>query len=320
MRLASGTEFVRWWLVLAVGLAVGAARAADVHLVVGADPGGPRARVALDEWRWGDDVFDVGLGWQHDDVAAAARWRRTLAAGPIGNLLVEGHVGIDDLGVAGGVGGRGTVGPVALAVRLDVGTRPVGPWPVLDATVDGDALADPRRRTGAASTDAMATADVTATWRAARAWTVVAAPRLVWTPTGWTGGGEASVRRAAWAEDLDASLRVVWAPGPVARHAAVGLTLHHVPRRAPTSSVTVWYGGGSSGRGPGAELAWTVRDGPAETSLRAGWATFWSDRPDTYLALDARAPAPAGVWRLGARWVQGRGGALELGWSQPLGR
>ncbi len=317
MPVAWGTRFVRWslvWLCLSATFAL----AADVHVAAGADDGGVRGRVVLSGWRSGDDVLDVGLGWSHGEAAAAARWRRTLAAGPIGNLLVEGHAGVDGAGVGAGLTARGTAGPVALAVRLDAGTRPAGPWALLETAVDAGPLADPRRRTGATADAVVVTAAVAATWRIDRAWTVIAEPHGAWTPTGWTGGGEVSVRRAGWAEDLDASLRAVWAPGRAARHAAVGVTLHHVPRRAPASSATLWYGGGSSGHGPGAEIAWTVREGAAETALRAGWAAFWSDRPDAYLALDARAPAAGGQWRLGVGWRRGSGGVLEVGWSRPL--
>jgi hypothetical protein len=317
VALSWRTPSVRSTLI-ALCLGLGTAWAADLHVAGGADGSGASGRVAVTGWRVGDDTLDGGVGWLRGEGAAAVRWRRTLAAGPIGNLLVEGHAGRDALGAAAGLGGRGTAGPVALTVRLDAGDRPVAPWPVLDAAVDVTAVADPRRRTGAATSSALVTASATATWRAARAWTVVVEPHLVWTSVGWTAGGEASVRRAAWARDLDVSLRAAWLPGQVAGHTAVGFTLHHVPRRAPASSATVWYGAGSSGRGPGAELAWIVRDGAAETKLRAGWSAFWSDRPTAYVALDAQAPTEHGQWRLGLGWLSGRGGNLELGWSRPL--
>jgi hypothetical protein len=310
-------------LALLVLLATPAA-AADLHVLLGADAAGPTGRLALGDLRVGDDRFDVGAAWSDGAGALAAGWRRTLLAGPAGNLIAEGAVGI--AGRAGGgvrgdadVGVRGVAGPVALGVRLAVGARTPFGAPVWAVAPDPAPVADPRRRTGADPASPLTTVAATLTWRIDRRWTWTLEPSAAWTAAGRTEAVASTLRWAGVADDLDLALAVDAARGAAAHHLAVGVTLHHVPRRAPASSATAWWGTGSGGAGAGAEVDWTVRRGAGEVALAAGWGPPWSDRDRAYAALRARAPAPLGTWSVAVAWL-GDAGRVTAGWSLPLAR
>ncbi|MDF1522757.1 MAG: hypothetical protein P1P87_08060 [Trueperaceae bacterium] len=298
--------------------------AADLHVLVGADADGPTARVALGDLCVGDDRFDVGAAWSEGAGALAAGWRRTLAAGPVGNLLAEGAVGVAGLDGAGlradvDVGLRGVAGPVALGVRLAIGTRPPFGAAVWDVAPDPAPVADPRKRTGADPASPFTALAATLTWRIDRRRTWTAEPTGAWTAAGWTGAVATTLRWAGVGDDLDVAVAVDAAQGAAARHLAVGVTLHHVPRRAPASSATAWWGTGSAGTGAGAEVDWTVRRGPAEVALAAGWGPPWSDRDRAYASLRASAPATRGRWSVAVAWL-GDAGRVAAGWSLPLAR
>jgi hypothetical protein len=305
------------------------ARGADLHTFLGADDRGVRARVVLADLRvadpgFADDRFEVGAAWHRGLASAAVGWRRTALAGPAGNLVLEVVAG-GGRSAAGGartgveVGARGVAGPVALGVRLGYGQRTPHAWPELAVEPPPAPAADPRARTGADADGSVATAALSAAWRIDRAWTLSVAPSVARTGRGWTGAVDASLRRFGIADALDLSVRIDAASGAVARHAALGATLHHVPRRAPESRATVWIGSGGASVALGGEVAWFVRDGATEAALAAGWAPFWSDRPAGYAALRASAPMREGRGRVGVAWT---GSALvaELGWSRPLPR
>jgi hypothetical protein len=93
-----------------------------------------------------------------------------------------------------------------------------------------------------------------------------------------------------------------------------------VPRRAPESRATLWWGGPWGAMAPGAEFDWIVRAAGAQATLSAGWVPGWADRPVGYAALALQAPAPRGEVRIGAAWIAGAGAAVEVAWSQPLER
>jgi hypothetical protein len=313
-------------LTVLLGAASPGAHGADLHAFFGVDDGGLRGRAVLADLRvadpgLADDRFDVGFGRAEAAGSAALGWRRTAAAGPIGNLVLEGALGVGrsavgDLRAGLEVGARGVAGPVALTVRAAYGNRIPFAWPEL--AVDGAApTADPRLRTGAGADEAALTAAVAAAWRIDRSWTLSVAPAVARTGPGWTGSLEAALRRYGLGDDLDLSVRLDAAAGASARHAAVGATLHHAPRRAPESSATLWWGAGRSGIAPGAEVAWRVRAGASEASLAAGWAPFWSDRPQGYAALQASAPMASGRGRVAVAW-SGTAWVAEVGWSQAL--
>lgn len=303
------------------------AHAADLHAFLGVDGGGLRGRALLADLRvadpgLADDRFDVGFGRSEAAGSAALGWRRTAAAGPIGNLVIEGAFGVGrsaagDLRAGLEVGARGVAGPVALTVRAAYGNRSPFAWPELAVDAVAAPTADPRGRAGAAADTTALTAAVRAAWRIDRDWTLTVAPAVARTGPGWTGSLEASLRRYGLGDDLDLSVAVDAAAGASARHAALGATLHHAPRRAPESSATLWWGAGRTGGAPGAEVAWRVRSGASEASLAAGWAPFWSDRPTSYAALQASAPMAAGRGRVAVAW-SGTTWVAEVGWSQAL--
>ena len=283
----------------------------------GTAPGGgsaPHLRVALHDLRIGDDAFELGIGWMDGGPAAAAGWRRTVAAGPLGTLVLEARSGVD----AGGLGiaavARGTLGPVALRLEAAAGNRAPAPWSVTARAptttpppADLAPLAGPG---GGARFDLSGNA----VWRIDRRWTVELTPRAYGSADGWAGGAAVSLRRTAVAPDVDLSARLDLAVGPLAHHAAAGVTVHHVPRRAPESRLTAWWGADAAGGGPGLELAWVVRQGGAQATLAGAIGPRWSDRPDAYLAASLQRPWGAGTVYVGGRWVARGAASLELAW------
>ncbi|MBW6457307.1 MAG: hypothetical protein K0A98_15605 [Trueperaceae bacterium] len=290
---------------------------------VGPTPAGgvtPRARVAVHDLRLGDDAFEFGIGWTDGGPAAAAGWRRTLAAGPLGTLVLDARTGVDAGGMGLAVAARGTLGPVALRLDAAAGNRAPGPWPVAARTPvttppapDLAPLAGPG---GGARLDLSANA----VWRVDRQWTVDLTPRALRSADGWAVAAAGSLRRAAVAPDIDLSLRLDLASGPAGGHAAAGLTLHHAPRRAPESQLTAWWGGATATAGPGLELAWVVREGGAQATLAGAIGPRWADRPAAYLAAALQRPWGPGVAHVGARWVAPGAASLELAWVMTTDR
>jgi len=316
---------------LAAALTAPTAAARDLTVALGLEaphPGGARARATLHDLRVGDDTFEVGLGWLDGAPSAAATWRRTVAAGPVGTLVIDGRVGADATGAAAMLGVRGTAGPVALRIAAEGGTRRPGPFTVLERTpgtgatgASGSAArVDGARLTGATAGSWRVDVAAGATWRPDRRWTWELAPRLHAGGAGWSGGAALALRRAGVGPDLDLSARVDVALGRADRHLLAGLTLHHVPRRAPESRATIWWGGRSGALAPGVEFDWVVREAGAQATLSAGWVPGWADRPVGYATLALQAPAPRGAALLVATWLAGRGGSVEVGWTLPLER
>lgn len=323
-------------LLAALALAWPTARAADAHAFGGLDASGVRGRLVLTDLRvpdprLADDRFDVGVARLDGAARAALGWRRTAAAGPLGNLVLEATAGAalaaPAVPGAGGVragveaAARGVLGPVALELRVAHGGRTPFTWPelALDAAAGAQA-ADPRRRTGAAEGSPATVARASVAWRIDRAWTLSAAPGVARTATGWSASVDAALRRAGVADALDLSLRLDAAWGAAGSHAMLGLTAHHVPRRAPESRATVWLGSGPAGAASwGVEGTWAVREGAGEAWVAVGWGPAWSDRPQAYAAL--RTSAPVGEARLRASLVWSEHGTTaEVGVSRPLGR
>jgi len=304
-----------WTVALGAGATAEAAAAAAGE-GGGRTPGGgwtPHARVALHDLRLGDDAFELGVGWTDGALAAAAGWRRTMAAGPLGTLVLDVDAGTDADGPGIAAAVRGTLGPVALRLEAAGGTRAPAPWPVL---ARGAATTTPAPDLAALTGPGGARFDLAAdaSWRIDRRWTVELTPRAVRTADGWAGAAAASVRRAAIAPDVDLSARLDLARGPLARHAAAGLTVHHVPRRAPESRLTVWWGGDGRAPTPGLELAWVVRDGGTRATLAGAIGPRWSDRPAAYLVAALQAPWGIGTVHVSGRWVAPGAASLELAW------
>ena len=301
------------------------AEAVGFTVAVGSDltPGGIgslRLRAGLHDLRVGDDAFDLGVGWRAGAPSAAASWRRTLAAGVLGTLVVEGVAGIAAEGAAATLAARGTLGPVALRLTADVGRRVPGPWPELArAPVTAAPPPDLARLVAGADATRLELAAV-ATWRIDRSWTLDAHPRVHRSPAGWAGASALSLRRAAVATDLDLSVRIDAATGAAARHAAIGVSLHHAPRRAPESRAVVWWGTGTAGTGPGLEVAWVARAATTQLTVAAGWGPPWSDRPQAYAGVALTTPWEDGNLHLGGRWVTGGNVAVEIATSRPLRR
>lgn len=280
-----------------------------------------RARATLFDLRVGDDAFDVGVARLDGAVGAAASWRRTVVAGPVGTLVVDGRAGVDADGVGFAAGVRGTVGPVALRVAIEAGTRAPAPFGVLErAPATAAPLADGARLTGALAGTWRYDLALGAVWRPDRSWTWELAPRLHADAAGWSGGAALSLRRAGVATEVDLSGRIDLATGPLGGHLAAGVTLHHVPRRAPESRATLWWGGGRGAAGPGIDVAWVVRDAGAQLTVAGGWGPAWSDRPASYAALALLAPLPRGTAQAGLAWRADGRVVVEVGWSAPLDR
>lgn len=292
------------------GVAAGQTLTVALGLDAGAGPP-PRVRLAVHDLRIGDDAFEVGAGRLAGRFTAAAAWRRTLAAGPLGTLVLDGRVGWEAAGW--GVGGslRGTIGPVALRLDLDAGSRPAVAWAVLARAAAAAEVpaGDPARLTpGTAAWRADAV--LGATWRIDRVWTLDATPRLHASPAGWAGGLAARVRRAGVAPDVDLAVRFDGAAGAAGGHAAVGLALHHVPRRSPESRIGAWWGGGPHGAGPGLEVAWAARAGDDLVALTLGLGPAWSDRPVAFAAAGWQRP-----WQGGSLALAGRAGPGDVSWA-----
>jgi hypothetical protein len=309
-------------LLLVASLLAPPASARSLSVTLGSTgPPAPQARVALLDLRVGDDTFDVGVGWLGTAPSAAAAWRRTVAAGPIGTLVIDGRAGIDAGGAAAAAGVRGTAGPVALRVELEAGTRPPAPFGVLArAPATAPPAPDGARLAGAAAGRLRADLTAGVTWRPDRLWTVDLAPGVHVGAAGWAGGAAVSLRRATVATDLDLSGRLDLAVGPAAGHAAAGITLHHVPRRAPESRATLWWGGAWGAPGPGFEFAWVTREAGSQLTLAGGWGPAWADRPRGHGALAFQTPLGGGTAQLGWRWQADGAGVVEVGWSWPLAR
>ncbi len=321
-------------LAVLLGATATGALASDLHAFLGTDAGGPRGRVVLADLRVADpglanDRFVVGFARAEAAASAALGWRRTAVAGPVGNLVLEGAVGLGRAAPGGAptgatragveVGARGVAGPVALAVRAGYGNRVPFAWPELSVDATSAPPADPRVRAGAGADGPVLAATASAAWRIDRSWTLSVAPVVARTGSAWTGSLEAALRRYGIGDDLDLSVLLDAAAGASARHAALGASLHHAPRRAPESSATLWWGTGPAGPAPGAEVAWRVRSGATEASLAAGWAPFWSDRAVGYAALQASGPMATGRGRVALAWT-GTTWLAEVGWSQALPR
>jgi len=279
-----------------------------------------RARVALHDLRLGDDVFEIGIGWTDGGPAAAAGWRRTIAAGPLGTFVLDARTGVDAGGVGLAVAARGALGPVALRLEAAAGNRAPAPWSVVArtpvTTPPAADLAPLVRPGGGARLDLGANA----VWRIDRQWTVELTPRALRSADGWAGAAAASLRRSAIAPDIDLSVRLDLAFGPAGRHTAAGLTLHHAPRRAPESQLTAWWGGDAVTAGPGLELAWVVREGGAQATLFGAIGPRWADRPEAYLAAALQRPWGPGAVHVGARWVAPGAASLELAWVMATDR
>jgi hypothetical protein len=296
-----------------------AARTWTVALGVdAASPSGgptPRARVALHDLRLGDDTFAFGIGWTDGGPSAAAGWRRTVAAGPLGTLVLEARSGVDVGGVELAAGARGTLGPVALRLEAAAGTRRPSPW---SATARGPATTPPAADLAPLAGPGGGTRldlNANAVWRIDRQWTVELTPRALRSADGWAGAAAASLRRAAIAPDIDLSARLDVAFGPLGHHAAGGLTVHHAPRRAPESRLTLWWGADAATAGPGLELAWVVREGGTQATLNGAIGPRWTDRPDAYLSAAWQGPWGPGTVHVGARWVAPGAASLELAWG-----
>jgi hypothetical protein len=308
-------------LTAAIAAPTGAARELSVALGLGApQPAGPRAQLTLHDLRVGDDTFDVGVGWLDGAPAAAASWRRTVAAGPIGTLVVDGRVGTDAGGIGATLGVRGTAGPVALRIAVDGGTRVPGAHAVLERGRGTDVVVDAARLTGAPAGSWRVDLAGGATWRPDRRWTWDLEPRVHLGPSGWAGGAALALRRAAVATDVDLSAGVDLAFGPTDRHLLAGLTLHHVPRRAPESRATLWWGGDVGAWSPGVEVSWIVREAGAQATIAGGWVPGRADRPVGYASFRLRAPAPVGSALVAAAWRSEGGGSIDVGWTLPLDR
>ncbi len=296
-----------------VGLGVDAASPSGVPTAGGGPT--PNARVALHDLRLDDDAFEFGIGWTDGGLAAAAGWRRTMAAGPLGTFVLDARAGVEPRGAGLDVAARGTLGPVALRLEAAAGTRAPAPWSVTarapTTTPPAPDLAPLAGPAGGVRLDLGANA----VWRIDRRWTVEMTPRAHRSADGWAGATAASLRRAAVAPDIDVSARLDLAFGPLGHHAAAGLTVHHVPRRAPESQLTAWWGGDAARRGPGLELTWVVREGGTQATLTGAVGPRWSDRPDAYLAAALRRPWGTGTVHVGARWVAPGAASLELAWA-----
>ncbi len=303
---------------------IAAARSWTVAL--GADvpaPGGgstPHARAALHDVRLGNDTLEIGIGWLDGGPSAAVGWRRTVAAGPLGTLVLDARTGVEAGGVGLAVAARGTLGPVALRLDAAAGTRAPGPWSVLarapTATPPAADLAPLAGVGGGARLDLAANA----VWRIDRRWTVDLTPRAHRSGDGWAGAAAASLRRAEVAPDIDLSVRLDLAFGALDSHAAAGLTVHHAPRRAPESQLTVWWGTDAATSGPGLELGWVVRAGATQAMLAGALGPRWSDRPEAHLAASLQRPWGPGTVHVGARWVAPGTASLALAWVMTTDR
>lgn len=286
-------------------------------LEAGPSPGGS-AYVAVHDLRVGDDAFEAGAGGVAGAFSVAGAWRRTLTAGPLGNLVVDGRAGLDGGGWGAGASIRGVLGPVALRLDVDGGNRAPAPWPVLARAGSTPAPAPPDlARLTAAPPPWRVDAAAAATWRIDRDWTVDATPRVLGSPQGWAGGLAAGVRRGGIAPDLDLSWRFDAARGAAGGHTAVGVTLHHVPRRAPESRLTAWWGGGRHGVGPGLEVVWVARSGSDQVTLALALGPAWSDRPDAFAAAAWQRPWQGGTLALSVRALPG-GTTWATTWTRPL--
>jgi hypothetical protein len=311
-------------LFVAASLLAPPALARSLSVVVGATGRGPTVpvvRFTILDLRLGDDAFDLGLGGFDGAPSVAASWRRTVAAGPVGTLVIDGRAGGDAGGVGVAAGVRGTVGPVALRLELGAGTRAPTPFTILlRAPATAPPVPDGARLTAAATDGLRADLTAAATWRPDRLWTVEVAPRVHVGAGGWSGGAAVTVRRAAVATDFDLSGRLDVAAGRADGHVGVGLTGHHVPRRAPESRATLWWGGPWGAMAPGIEFVSTTREADSQLTLAAGWGPNWADRARAYGAVAFQTPLGGGNAHLGWRWQAAGPVTIELGWTRPVDR
>ena len=260
---------------------------------------GPSLRASLHDLEVGSATLDVGIG----TAGAAVMLRYPALTSPIGTLLLEGRAGVE--GGRGGVDAtlRGSIGP--LGVRLDVatGTRAPGGWALLDR---GGALRPPTPEFGASAWRFDAAADVT--FRPNRGLTVTLTPRFHRAEgTGWGIAG--SVRRAGVIDAWDVSGRVDAATAAGGSHAAIGASIHHVPRRAPETRVGIWWAGTD---GWGIDGAWTLRAANGSLEVLGGIGPRWSDRPTAHVTVAVGETHPWGAVRLSAEARSGAGVTLAL--------
>jgi hypothetical protein len=241
--------------------------------------------------------LDLGLGVDAHGLSGGLYWRAAQTANLLGNLVWELRSGHDRNGTRFAAGLRGVIGPVALRAQLAWGDRAAWePWPLVGAS----SLPRPQTTTLPWGIDG----GLQATWRINRSWSVLIAPELDYRAGAWTGALAASVRRSGWFPDVDVSLQaVLQRPDDPPRH-LLGVTLHHVPRRAPSSEAGIWFGDatwGAHGR-----MSWQGRG--ALWHLQGALGVSPAGTPSDYLNATVELPTDHGTVVLGGGW--GRSGPL----------
>jgi len=264
------------------------AQAADASFSV--TPSG--VAMVVHDQRLARGSLDLGLGVTARGPQGALYYRDTAQASLLGNLVWEVRAGHDAAGTRLASGLRGVLGPVALRSQLAVGNRqPGSPWPLLDG-------AHPPLPGSAAALGWGFDGELDATWRINRAWSIGLNPRLEYRSPSWAGGLSANIRRSGIAPDFDLSLQAVVQPPRAAATALLGVTLHHVPRRAPAAEAGVWLAAG--GWGVHGRLA--RRDAGKLWQLQGALGLGPSGTPSDYLTATIEVPALQGTLSLGGGW------------------
>lgn len=266
---------------------------------------------ALLDQRWGSSTLDAALGVDRGAFSVGAYWRAAQLASLLGNLVVELRVGHDASGTRLGAALRGVLGPVAVRLDLGIGNRASGSlWPLLEA--GGVPL--PPSPPPAAGWGSDAT--LAANWRLNRSWSFAVNPQLRVHDGVWQAAIATSVRRSAILPDIDISVHNVLQrlAGASTSELLFGLSLHHVPRRAPASEAGLWLAAERWGG-----YARVMQRTPAGLwQLHGSWGASPLGTPSDYLGVAFERPWGDGQLTLGAGWGS-QGVLARVGYRAPRG-
>jgi hypothetical protein len=271
--------------------------------------GGAGLAVTHHDQRLATGTLDVGFGIDARGPTAGLHYRATVGANLLGNLVWELRGGHDLAGTRFAAGLRGVLGPLALRAQLAWGNRErADPWPLMGSPNPPMPRAPSERSWGLDG-------ELQATWRINRSWSLLIRPELEHRSGTWSGSLATTLRRSSIGPDFDASLHAVLQPTDAPSRGLVGVSLHHVPRRAPSSEAGVWFAANSWGAH--GRLAWRASGWLWHLQGAVGAAP--AGIPSDFVSAAVELPALNGTLHFGGGWGA-QGGLAQLSLRVPLGR
>ena len=268
-------------------------------------------------------------------LGAGTALRYASTFGPLGTAVLEAGGAVIGPGASDAallarawLGGRGTLGGVALALAVEAGNaasheiapgRPPPPDVAgREAVRDLDAL---RAVADAAPGTWDAGARLSAVYRLDRdvRLSLDGAARSVAGDAHVSG--QLALRRARLATDVDGWLGLDTLRYRGETSLAVGVGVFHVPRRGPTSWLRLWLGSGAEGIRPGVEMLALRRLAAGELRLQASWRPWLAPQAwSAEIGFDHPLDEATLRFTLGAAGAAGGATRLQAGirWERPL--